>query len=1176
MKKLLLLSIMALVSLCGFAQTPTYDVKKSGNEFTFTLDGDWYTSCDDLNTAITNLLNEISGTAVTVTIKSPGKTIIPVNKALIQQLTTGTDPKDIEILDLGGVAVYEFVGNGQKGADGMITYVTNDESTFNPTSTGNDKIKKLIMPQFVPTAEQQYEIPAMLLEKMTGLEELILPLNTVKVLPAAFANMQSLEKFKLNNGLKYIGNSAFMANNSKVQQVALDVPSSVEYIGPGAFFFRCYEDIYFHSPQAPICPVGKTFVTNTETSGETAFLYDLCYYGNNGQTEKAGGHAEANYATSGFANRDNYYNSKYPFVFIHFPASSEMEEGEELDVSSYKDATRVYHKVYGNIYAPTTDPITVGIAGHDEEFMDKVWNRSWGYDPIGKETTKMQFDAISTMLVEGEFAQFVPEEYQGKGYVMTGYADTYRGLNYIWPSQSQYARAYLTVANGVNWDGVTKYRPELTEDQINWMVEDGLWIDFGGTNHWVTVGKDIVYDDAWANEYNASLPDAKHEGDVKDTWSADDVLAWNSDPEKNPGAVAAGQSAGEYTAEEAIEYNASLPTAIHEGGVKEKWTAEDAKVNNESLTGAWHENDPIHPTAEEIIEHNADFDGAVWVGLQQTPEITPEYYTRDEYVNSHEGYSWLSTEQYNGLVESAIANAKNSVAEYAKTTSDKGVYDYTFYTYEEYVAKTGYTWMDNATYNTNLNNAISSADAAIAGYLKRVPSKEVLYTEETAAAYNAEHNPNPWTESTVIGYITEEDALTHNATLPNAVKADDTKSTYTAEEALAHNSNPETNPGAVAENDSKGEYTAETAAAYNATLPNAKHEGDTKTTYSAQDAIDYNKTISGHREAGYSEPSLDNPELQEYLSMIAFQSTRRCVFAANDGRGGEEYPVEVKGGHWWTLVLPFDLTKAQIDKYFGNGEDPVHVCKFNRVDREETAKDGNSAYVKFYFTDDQYVGKSDGEVVLHAHVPYMIYPTISNEDAAKINIPLEDVYFVPGGVQPEIIAANQYQGYEGSDHKKYRYIGNYDTMLPIVRVDAGGNPELDEEGNKIIDITPVVVPQYNYMYAKKKTEDISKYKFYFNQKSNVAWSPNKCVIQVNDRSGNDDNIFFNSNASAKQISVFGDWCSEDDEATAIENIIIIAGNGEDSEVIYNLNGQQLQNVPEHGIYIKGGKKYMNR
>lgn len=1089
MKKVLLLCLMAFVSLCGFAEdTPTFNKEISGNEFTFTLNGDWNTPNEALNTAITNLLNEISGEAVTVTIKSPGKTIIPVNKSLIQQLTTGTDPKDIKILDLGGVAVYEFVGNGQKGVDGMITYATNDASTFNPTSTGNNKIKKLIMPQFVPTAEQQYEIPALLLEKMTGLEELILPLNTIKVLPAAFANMQSLEKFKLNNGLKYIGNSAFMANNAKVQQVALDIPSSVEYIGPGAFFFRCYEDIYFHSPQAPICPIGKTVVTNTETSGEIAFLYDLCYYGNNGQSEKGGGHAEADYATSGFANRDNYYNSLYPFVFIHFPASSEMEDGEELDVSSYKDETRVYHKVYGNVYNTTLAPIEVGVAGHDEEFIDKAWDRSHGYDPIGKETVKLEYDAISTMLVEGEFAQYIPEEYQGKGYVMTGYADTYRGLNYIWPSQSQYARAYLTVTNGVNWDGVTKYRPELTQAQIDWMVEDELKVDFGGTGNWVTVGKDIVYDEAMANEYNAQLPGAVKVGDAQETWTAEDAIIENA---KLTGAVKEGDE-HTYSDVEAAALNATLKDAVKEGDIKSYYTDVEILAHNKNLNGYVEEGQSKGTWTwdndwEEITRINNNLPGAISTGHKITEEEA-------EFYNQYCQYSWDMW-----AVGKEIQN------------------DY-----------------EAGMYNQHLN-----------GYIKDGDSKGT-YTLEEANMINS-NLPDFWTAPRVSEYYNSVSAISFNQTLPGAII-----------------------PGSTIT------FTEETAAAYNATLDGAVKVGDTKVPYTEITAATHNANLEGHREVGYSESSLDDPKLQDYLSMIAFQSTRRCVFAANDGRGGEEYPVEVKGGHWWTLVLPFDLTKAQIDKYFGNGEDPVHVCRFNRVDREETAKNGNSAYVKFYFTDDQYVGKSDDEVVLHAHVPYMIYPTISNEDAAKINIPLEDVYFVPGGVQPEIIEANKYQGYEGSDHKKYRYIGNYDTMLPIVRVDAGGNPVLDDEGNKIVDITPVVVPQYNYMYAKKKTEDISKYKFYFNQKTNVAWSPNKCVIQVNDRSGNDDNIFFNTNASAKQISVFGDWCSEDDEATAIENIIIIAGNGEDSEVIYNLNGQQLQNVPEHGIYIKGGKKYMNR
>lgn len=1195
MKKLLLLFALC-TSLGAWAQEidkadTSDEVGAEIRRLEVILSGNWLDGSDveEKTTMLIDLIMGyengafVDGKAFThVTIKSAEGTTVTVNQSLLRQLVSGKAgdgfpngfagaDNHVKYLDLRDIAVTHYVGH-----DGAAS--TNENATFYAGLGGNVPTEFLAMPSFDTTvADQTYSIPPYTVAWMSLLDEVILPSNAKTVEHEAFAGV-NVATVKLNVGLEFIGNSAFYASSQIDKETTLDVPSSVKYIGPGAFNFRNFSDIYFHSAQAPICPVGKVFADSN--GGEAPFLLFGNYTGWGGisytKDREDGGD---DYKTTGVANRMNYKNGdSYWFTMLHFPASADVPN---LDISSYKDETRVYDKIYGSVYYDVNDDkgkLETGVPGKEQEYIarEKVWAFQGAYDFVGQETEVMSFDGQTTGLAPSGFAA-IPAEAVGKGVVDSGFEDTYRGLNYIWPCQTQYNRAYVTVANGYNWDGVTKYRPELTDEQIALMVKDGLTVKVGGTGDWVVVGSDIVYTQADADAYNAKLPNAVKAGDPKEKWTADGAIAHNAELE---GHVEAGQSAGSYTAEEAIEYNASLPTAIHEGDVKEKWTAEDAKVNNESLTGAWHENDPIHPTAEEIIEHNADFDGAVWVGLQQTPEITPEYYTRDEYVNSHEGYSWLSTEQYNGLVESAIANAKNSVAEYAKTTSDKGVYDYTFYTYEEYVAKTGYTWMDNATYNTNLNNAISNADAAIAGYLKRVPSKEVLYTEETAAAYNAEHNPNPWTESTVIGYITEEDALTHNATLPNAVKADDTKSTYTAAEALAHNSNPETNPGAVAENDSKGDYTAETAAAFNATLPGAVKEGDTKVAYTAEAAAEYNATLEGHREAEFKENTLDNAEMQDYLSMIAFQSTRRIVFSDNAG-GGDNYKVNIPSSQeWWTICLPFDLTKAQIDKFFGVG---THVCKFSKVERKiKNLNAGEKPYVKFYFTDDQYVRnagtaddsnyvpKNADDVVLEAHEAYMIFPTINEEDAVYLaqGIPMSEYTTKPGSPTPTVINSIP----AGDDSQEYRFIGNYDTKLP--------SSEIDPETGKNV-IKDVVVPQYSYIYAKKaNATGKHPYQFWFTQNAGIKWGPNKCIIQSTDadRGLNDNKTFFaekEKGGEVKQITIFG---YDDEDAasgeTAIEEVIYVLGSGEDQQVIYSVNGMKLNDAPNKGVYIKGGKKFL--
>ena len=49
--------------------------------------------------------------------------------------------------------------------------------------------------------------------------------------------------------------------------------------------------------------------------------------------------------------------------------------------------------------------------------------------------------------------------------------------------------------------------------------------------------------------------------------------------------------------------------------------------------------------------------------------------------------------------------------------------------------------------------------------------------------------------------------------------------------------------------------------------------------------------------------------------------------------------------------------------------------------------------------------------------------------------------------------------------------------------------------------------------------------------------------------------------------------------TEIENVTIIAGEGENAQIVYNLNGQVVSSNGNtdrlaKGVYIKGGKKFM--
>lgn len=335
----------------------------------------------------------------------------------------------------------------------------------------------------------------------------------------------------------------------------------------------------------------------------------------------------------------------------------------------------------------------------------------------------------------------------------------------------------------------------------------------------------------------------------------------------------------------------------------------------------------------------------------------------------------------------------------------------------------------------------------------------------------------------------------------------------------------------------------------------------------------------------------------EKLRMMAHMGTRQFPLGNEDVNVDKDpekeptYPINIKGGQWWTICVPFDMTKAQVDNVFGAG---THVCRFNKVERvvnnEEKVKS-----IKLFFTNDVYVHKStkdengnyttstgtpvaDNDVVIYAHESYMIYPTKNNDEANSM-YNISDYTLVTGSPLPTLVKANeQFTGGakestsgDADWNKEYRFVGNYQTAVAVSVSEDAQNSETTVAR----DVKNVTVPQYSYIYAKKK--DTSKAQFWFYTGTQMLWGANKCVVQATARDGgqSDYKTYFGGNGSApaKELSFFGN----DDEVTGIENVEIIAGNENDTQIVYNLNGQVVNgnlNSLQKGVYIKNGKKFM--
>lgn len=270
----------------------------------------------------------------------------------------------------------------------------------------------------------------------TGLTSISFPENLDKIDDGAFYGL-NITNLVFNEKLRFIGNSAFALTSEQTETVLM-IPASVKYIGPFAFNFRQYQDVYFQGTKAPLMPVGKAIFYSDWGEGTAFSAHTLM--GNSGFDPSSGNLRDDAYG-EGFANRENYKSSTgVYFCIMHYPSSTSDE-----DAKDFTDTSRMYETCpEGGTWDHANTPLAVGQEGADPEFKKGMSNALY----IG---TKVDY----------------------------GYQDTYLGRQYIWPSQSQWVRSYIVNSYGYNWDGVTKYRSNLTEEDYATLKEAGFVVGTG-------------------------------------------------------------------------------------------------------------------------------------------------------------------------------------------------------------------------------------------------------------------------------------------------------------------------------------------------------------------------------------------------------------------------------------------------------------------------------------------------------------------------------------------------------------------------------------------------------------------------------------------------------------------------------------------------------------------------
>lgn len=269
----------------------------------------------------------------------------------------------------------------------------------------------------------------------TGLTSITFPENLDKIDDGAFYGL-NITNLVFNEKLRFIGNSAFALTSEQTETVLM-IPASVKYIGPFAFNFRQYQDVYFQGTKAPLMPVGKAIFHSDWGEGTAFSAHTLM--GNSGFKPDSGDLRD-DAKGEGFANRENYKNGRVYFCIMHYPSSTSDE-----DAKDFTDTSRTYETCpEGGTWDYANTPLAVGKEGADPEFKKGMSNALY----IG---TKVDY----------------------------GYQDTYLGRQYIWPSQSQWVRSYIVNSYGYNWDGVTKYRSNLTEEDYATLKEAGFVVGTG-------------------------------------------------------------------------------------------------------------------------------------------------------------------------------------------------------------------------------------------------------------------------------------------------------------------------------------------------------------------------------------------------------------------------------------------------------------------------------------------------------------------------------------------------------------------------------------------------------------------------------------------------------------------------------------------------------------------------
>ncbi len=297
--------------------------------------------------------------------------------------------------------------------------------------------------------------------------------------------------------------------------------------------------------------------------------------------------------------------------------------------------------------------------------------------------------------------------------------------------------------------------------------------------------------------------------------------------------------------------------------------------------------------------------------------------------------------------------------------------------------------------------------------------------------------------------------------------------------------------------------------------------------------------------------------------------------------------VPITDNNWWTICLPYNLTKAEVKKYFGND---TQLYTLGKVTRDYT-----NHRIQLYFTSNQMPDdntNAGGNLLMEeggikAWYPYVIKPSNdfgvdaeAGKNVIRTRVPEAGSEHNQLTEATAIINGTETDDYSSVDESKWTYVfrGSCSGVKSQASTSAGS-----------IHLTSAVFhrPTYCYFLGGKKVGDEYKVSFYYqNGVTDKVWAPYSCTVlprkytsEFTDGEYTDDSFTINGEQKARDN---GTTFGLEDDATGIitPEIDIITPDKAVNGNIYNLAGQlvrsaanSLEGLPA-GIYVSGGKKYI--